>query len=88
MIEYNESKKRVFNNDGTITLEILKQYKFKLSDFVIDELPKTCNDCPYGFMANNDHIPCGRRIPLDSTCRSPDCKLQTIDEVLEGEGGE
>lgn len=38
MIEYNESKKRVFNNDGTITLEILKQYKFKLSDFVIDEL--------------------------------------------------
>lgn len=79
-------KKREFNGDHTVTITL--SYTFETSEFVVDELPKTCSHCPVGYMCNNDnngkiHIPCGRRIPLDDQIRSPDCKLQTIEQWLE-----
>lgn len=78
-------KERKFNNDHTVTINL--SFTFDTSEFVIDELPKSCSQCPVGYMCNNDnndklHIPCGRRIPLDEDIRSPDCKLKTINQWI------
>lgn len=53
---------------------------FNVRDFVIDELPKTCYDCPAGFMCSDG---CGRNVPLDSTKRSENCKLITYRQFLD-----
>lgn len=64
-----------------------KEQKFNTAEFIIDTLPETCGRCPVGYSCNHDndggvHIPCGRRIPLDSDCRSPECKLRSIEQWL------
>lgn len=79
------SKERKLNNDHTVTINL--SYTFDTSDFVIDELPKSCYNCPVVYMCNNDnndkpHIPCGRRTPLDKDSRSPNCKLKTIEQWI------
>lgn len=83
MIGFKKEKK--FNGDHTVTITL--SFTFETSEFVIDELPADCCGCPVGYMCNNDnngrqHIPCGRRVPLDGGMRSPDCKLKTIEQWI------
>lgn len=86
MVKFEKSK--TFGNGKDHTVTITLSYTFETSEFVIDELPKSCSRCPVGYMCNNDnngkvHIPCGRRIPLDEDIRSPECKLISIEKWLE-----
>ena len=79
-------KKRIFNNDHTVTITL--SYTFDTSELVIDELPSSCSSCPIGYMCNHDndgkdHIPCGRRVPLDDKERPSGCKLKTIEQWME-----
>lgn len=78
-------KDRKFNGDHTVTITM--SFTFDNADFIIDTLPDTCNGCPVGYSCNHDndgkqHIPCGVRVPRDSKCRSPECKLKSIEQWL------
>lgn len=86
MVEYKIAKE--FYPDGREGMvRITKSYTFPLSDLVIDELPKSCYQCPVGYMTCPDH-PCGRNVPwtdIDYQQRPPTCKLRTLYEYLKGE---
>jgi len=84
MVEYKLS--REFYPDGKSDMvRITKSYTFPLSDMVIDELPRSCEQCPVGYMSCPEN-PCGRNIPwtdIDYKQRPASCKLKTLDEYLE-----
>lgn len=74
--------------DDSVRITITKSYTFKLTDFVIDELPRSCQQCPVGYMSCPGH-PCGRNVPwtdIDYKQRPATCKLRTIDEYLKDRG--
>ena len=80
-----EISTRMDLDDSTVTLSL--SFKFPVTEFIIDKIPKSCNACPVGYMSNNmkdpdKHVDCGRRIPLDSEIRSPFCKLMTLEEFI------
>lgn len=71
-----EIKKEFLGNDK---VKISLEFIFKNNEFVTDTIPYTCGNCPVGFLSQEG---CGKRLPIDITKRSPNCKLQTIEQYL------
>lgn len=60
---------RKFNEIGeVITIQL------RYEDLEVSQFPKSCYDCPCGFMQHN----CGREIPLTSNDRPTTCKLRQV----------
>lgn len=76
-----------FKKDGDTTKVILSRViekEFRLEDFVINELPNNCYECPVGYMCIPGH-PCGRNVPwtsVDGEKRPYSCKLRTFEEYI------
>lgn len=83
MEEYKLTKE--FYPDGREgMIRLKKSYLFKLEDFVIDQLPESCYQCPCGFSTIPGN-PCGRNVPWtaeDAMRRPSTCKLRSLDEFL------
>lgn len=82
-----------YPNDRTTTISL--NFTFDFKEFVITELPKICDQCPVGYIFNDDgenHIPCGRKSLKDKGClfdsrlrriRPKECKLRDIRQFIE-----
>ena len=74
-----EIVKQEFTGNGTLKISV--EYEFKLSDFVVANLPSSCYSCPSGFSTIPGH-PCGRNVPFkpeDAYSRPSTCKLRTYE---------
>ena len=72
------------NGVDKVRIRRVIETEFLLEDRVIDEIPKSCYDCPVGFQST-ENSSCGRNVPWtyeDRIRRPNSCKLKSYEEYL------